>query len=74
MFRWQAERAGRPPSRVIMDFPYSRLPARPKEGIGNVFAKIEFQCLPAAAIGRSEFEQDGRREVVVKRCSQRSPR
>ena len=34
--------------------------------IGNVFAKVEFKCLLGAVIGRFEFEQDGKREAVVK--------
>jgi len=34
--------------------------------IGNVFAKVEFKCLLAVTIGRFEFSQDGKREVVVK--------
>ena len=32
--------------------------------IGNVFAKVEFRCLLAVMIGRFEFEQDGKGEVV----------
>ena len=44
---WQAERTVRPPSRVIMGY------------IRNMFAKVEFKCPPAAAIGRSEFEEEG---------------
>jgi len=39
--------------------------ARPRGYIENVFAKVEFKCLLVATIGKSEFEQDGKREVVV---------
>jgi len=34
--------------------------------VGDVFARVEFKCLLAAAIGRCEPEGDGKREVVVK--------
>jgi len=34
--------------------------------IGDVFARMEFEYLLAATIRRFEFEQDGRRDVVVK--------
>ncbi|RPA96817.1 cytochrome P450 [Choiromyces venosus 120613-1] len=40
--------------------------AGPRGCIGNVFAKVEFKCLLAATIGKFEFEQDGKREIVVK--------
>ena len=33
--------------------------------IGNFFPKVEFRCLLAAMIGRFEFSQDGKREVIV---------
>ena len=39
-----------------------------------MLAKAEFKCLLAAAISGSEFVQNGMREVVVRRGSQRSPR
>ena len=35
-----------------------------------MFSRVEFKCQPAAAISGSEFEQDGKREVVVRRGSQ----
>ena len=31
-----------------------------------MFAKVEFKCLLGAVIGRFEFEQDGKREAVIK--------
>jgi len=48
--------------------------AGPRGCIGNVFAKVEFKCLLAAAIGKFEFEQDGKRELVVKGSITAKPR
>ena len=42
--------------------------------IGNVFAKVDFKRPPGAATGRFEFEQDGKREAVVKGGSKPNPR
>ena len=59
---------------VESNYTFPTFPARPRECIENVFAKEEFKCPPAAAVGRSEFEQGGKREVVVRRGSQRNSR
>lgn len=32
--------------------------------MGNVFVKVEYQCLLAALVGRFEFERGGRGEIV----------
>ncbi|CUS11563.1 unnamed protein product [Tuber aestivum] len=40
--------------------------AGPRGCIGHVFARAEFKCLLAAAVGRFEFGQDGKKELVVK--------
>ena len=50
---------------VESNYGFPSFPAKPREGIGNVFIKVEFKCPPTAAIGRSKFEQGGKREVVV---------
>ena len=51
-----------------MESNYGLLPflAESRGFIGNVFAKVGFRCLLAAMIGRFEFSQDGKREVVAK--------
>ena len=38
----------------------------PRGCIRNVFTKVEFRCLLAVMIGKFEFPQGGKREVVVK--------
>ena len=38
-----------------------------------MFAKVEFKCLLAVTIGRFAFEQDGKREVVVKAGAANKP-
>jgi len=32
--------------------------------MGNVFSKVEFKCLLALMVGKFEFKQGGKREVV----------
>jgi len=41
------------------------MPGGAERCIGDIFAKVEFWYLLAAAIDRCELEQDGKREVVV---------
>jgi len=41
------------------------MPGGAERCIGDIFAKVEFRYLLAAAIDRCELEQDGKREVVV---------
>ena len=58
---------------VESNYGFPTFPARPRECIRNAFVKEEFNCPPAAAIGRSEFEQGRERGAVVRRGSQRNP-
>jgi len=41
------------------------MPGGAERCIGDIFAKVEFRYLLAAAIDRCELEQNGKREVVV---------
>lgn len=45
---------------------------RLKGRTGNVFAEVLFKCLLAAMIGNFEFEQNGKREVVVRGLTAKS--
>jgi len=54
---------------VERNYGFFIFPARLGGCIWNVFAKVELKCLFSVAIGRFEFEQDGR-EVAVKGGSQ----
>lgn len=46
----------------------------PRECTGNKFAKLEFKGLLTATIGRFEFEQDRKREGLLRRGSLKTPR
>jgi len=48
--------------------------SRCREQFGNALAKVGFRCLFAVVIGGFHFEQDGKREVVVKAGSRRNPK
>ena len=39
-----------------------------------MFAKVELECLLVATIGRFEFEQDRKREVVIQAGHLETPR
>ena len=57
---------------AVNNYGFPTFPEMPRECIENVFAKEEFKCPPAAAVGGSGFEKGGKREVVVKAGSQRN--
>jgi len=62
--RWAGKEDGA--AAVESNYGFLTFLAGPRGCIGNVFAKVEFKCLLAVTIGRFEFEQDGKRELVVK--------
>jgi len=62
--RWASREDGA--AAVESNYGFLTFLAGPRGCIGNVFAKVEFKCLLAVTIGRFEFSQDGKREVVVK--------
>ena len=47
---------------------------RPSGCIKDTFAKVEFKCLLTATISRFEFEQDGKREGLLRRSSRKTLR
>ena len=62
--RWASREDGA--AAVESNYGFLTFLAGPRGCIGNVFAKVEFKCLLAVTIGRFEFSQDGKREVVIK--------
>jgi len=70
--RWAGKEDGA--AAVESNYGFLTFLAGPRGCIGNVFAKVEFKCLLAVTIGRFEFEQDGKRELVVKTGVTAKPR
>ncbi|PUU84152.1 cytochrome P450 [Tuber borchii] len=62
--RWASREDGA--AAVESNYGFLTFLAGPRGCIGNVFAKVELKCLLAVTIGRFEFSQDGKREVVIK--------
>ena len=69
--RWASREDGA--AAVESNYGFLTFLAGPRGCIGNVFAKVEFKCLLAVTIGRFAFEQDGKREVVVKAGAANKP-
>ena len=42
------------------------IPLGVERSVGDIFAKVEFRCLLAGAIGRYELERDRKSKVVIK--------
>ena len=63
--RWAGRQDGA--TSVESNYKFPTFLAGPRGCIEDVFAEVEFKCRLAVEIGRFEFEQDGKREVVVRR-------
>ena len=64
-------RKGREGAAVESDYGFLTFLAGPKGCVVDilVYAKVDFKCPPATTMSGLEFEQDGNREVVVRRGS-----